>query len=375
MSIVFQLLLWVCAVAAGQGIIIGLVLLNSGYDTARSKLLGWLMLLFAAALATYVMNMYHYDWTYNPGYPLTWMLICTFGPLLLWYIRLEYGLPFTIRYAYLHAIPFVFYLLQVLVFFATGKKTVWLPGSSMALSSIFILLVYVLLGLYNYYRHSGKVVHISTGRQVTRFTRVEHLLYFFGMYALTLCLYIVCRLFHWPMILHVSLELKILLTVAIYYTAYQKIKANQNRTTLPEAIPVGEAVPKYKTSTLSIETGDYIIKRVSKLMDTERLYLQKDLRLSEVAQQLGTSPNYLSQAINERIGLSFPDYVNKYRIEAAQQLLASADLVKITAIPAQTGFTNKTSFNKAFKKFTGLTPTEYKIRSQQQSESSSSMVN
>jgi AraC-like DNA-binding protein len=74
------------------------------------------------------------------------------------------------------------------------------------------------------------------------------------------------------------------------------------------------------------------------------------------------SRNQLSELINSRMGCNFYDFVNKYRIEDVKQLMVDPKYKNFTilAIALEAGFPSKSTFNSIFKKFTGLTPSEYK---------------
>jgi len=92
-------------------------------------------------------------------------------------------------------------------------------------------------------------------------------------------------------------------------------------------------------------------------------YLNAELHLSEVSHQTEIPDHLISKAINFKAEMHFFDFVNSYRIQEATGLLADEEAMKtytIEALARQCGFSNKTSFNKAFKKFTGQTPTSYR---------------
>ncbi|MCX6581187.1 MAG: helix-turn-helix domain-containing protein [Candidatus Aminicenantes bacterium] len=128
---------------------------------------------------------------------------------------------------------------------------------------------------------------------------------------------------------------------------------------MPGAKP-GE--PKYKTSALLPETVEQVLPRLLQLMEKEKVFLKADLNLKSLAQRLNVHYNYLSQIINERLSQSFNDFINSYRIqEAKKKLLDPAEDNKtILDIAYDTGFYSKSVFNTAFKKFTGMTPSEFK---------------
>ncbi len=119
---------------------------------------------------------------------------------------------------------------------------------------------------------------------------------------------------------------------------------------------------KYKTIPISPKRIEDVIAKLLHLMDEERLFLDSDLTLNKLSSRLRIHYNHLSRIINERFGLSYNDFINKYRIEEARQKLTAPEEKKSTIldIAYSTGFYSKSVFNAAFKKFTGMTPTEYR---------------
>ncbi|MCG8426980.1 MAG: AraC family transcriptional regulator [Chromatiales bacterium] len=125
---------------------------------------------------------------------------------------------------------------------------------------------------------------------------------------------------------------------------------------------------KYRKSALSYTQSVDLLVEIERYMVEERPYLDNQLSLPELASQLSLSPNWLSQAINEVKKVNFFDFVNAYRVEEAQRLLAQAGEAKVNIldIAMASGFNSKSAFYTAFKKFTGLTPSQFR-RSLEQS--------
>ena len=119
---------------------------------------------------------------------------------------------------------------------------------------------------------------------------------------------------------------------------------------------------KYKTIPIDSKRIEDIIAKLLHLMDEERLFLDPDLTLNKLSLRLRVHYNHLSRIINERFGLSYNDFINKYRVEEARKKLAAPEEKESTIldIAYSTGFYSKSVFNAAFKKFTGMTPTEYR---------------
>ena len=95
-------------------------------------------------------------------------------------------------------------------------------------------------------------------------------------------------------------------------------------------------------------------------MEREKLYLNSELKLIDMADALNTNRNLISSCINQKRGCSFSQLVGSYRVEHAKRLLRSLPDTKISEIWMQSGFSNETSFFRTFKAITGMTPSEWK---------------
>ena len=120
--------------------------------------------------------------------------------------------------------------------------------------------------------------------------------------------------------------------------------------------------PKYQNSSLTPSASQSLLQKLKQYMEEEKPFLDNELRLSNLATQLHSSTHHLSQVINEQLNQSFSDFINTYRIEAAMQMLSDPKQkqVYIINIAYAAGFNNKTSFNKAFKEHTGMSPSEFR---------------
>lgn len=118
---------------------------------------------------------------------------------------------------------------------------------------------------------------------------------------------------------------------------------------------------KYARSGLTQETATSLHNRLTELMTQETLYTEPELSLSDLANRLDVPPNYLSQVINEREGMSFPDYLSSLRIEAFKRLAADPKSSHLTllALAYECGFNSKSTFNRQFKKRVGQLPSAY----------------
>lgn len=136
----------------------------------------------------------------------------------------------------------------------------------------------------------------------------------------------------------------------------QSIFSNTNDLGISESIS-----PEIQTNRRSDET---LKNRVQEFMEKEKPYCDQDLTLTSLATHMNLSRNQLSEIINNNFGCNFYDFVNKYRVEEVKQLLNHPHSKDFTllAIAFDAGFPSKSTFNSIFKKFTGLTPSEYRNR-------------
>lgn len=118
----------------------------------------------------------------------------------------------------------------------------------------------------------------------------------------------------------------------------------------------------YAKSGLNQNKIENLSTALREYMEREKPYLNEDLSLSILAEQCDMNQAQLSQIINQYFKLHFYDYVNKYRIEEVKERLGSSDFshLSILGIAYDCGFKSKSSFNRHFKKHTGLSPSEFK---------------
>ena len=121
-------------------------------------------------------------------------------------------------------------------------------------------------------------------------------------------------------------------------------------------------VTKYKSSQLTRGNSIRLYKALISLFEKEEIYLQSELSLEDVAKKLEVSPRLVSQAINENANKNFKALLNDFRIERAKLLLVNdvQSKEKIATIAYESGYSNVTSFNLAFKRLTGQTPSEFR---------------
>lgn len=113
------------------------------------------------------------------------------------------------------------------------------------------------------------------------------------------------------------------------------------------------------TEPVPASPANQLMQRIEALMEEQRLYLNSDLKMGDVAAKLGVHQNEVSACINSCKGYSFSQFINGYRVTYAQQLLRDHPEKKMAQVGLESGFANDTTFYRVFKSITGLTPSEW----------------
>lgn len=130
----------------------------------------------------------------------------------------------------------------------------------------------------------------------------------------------------------------------------------------PESAPDGGG--GYEKSGLTHEQAEAHLQRLLRLMEEKQLYKNSLLTLDDLAAELRITPHHLSQVINTKLGKNFYDFVNGYRVGETMRRLRDPGSLHLTilAIALESGFNTKSSFNTFFKKYTGVTPSQYRMQ-------------
>lgn len=173
--------------------------------------------------------------------------------------------------------------------------------------------------------------------------------------ALVLVIYPASYVFDFNVLSFIS-RIGVILAILIFITGY--LVLNQPR------IPNSEIKPevKYKTSGLINSKSIEIEQKLKELLEIKKIYLKEKLTISEFTNEMNVPETYISQVINERFKLNFYNLIAKYRVEEAARRICSKEYNHLTllAIAFDVGFGSKSTFNIAFKKFKGVTPSEFK---------------
>ncbi len=351
-------------IAAVQGYFIALILWRWKNGNRRAnRLLAVLLLLFALTMSEYVLYWTNYIFQYMHVANLSSQFPYLFGPLVWLYLRSIYTQkPLRLRDAW-HLAPFVLATILYLPWHlldAELKREATLtqhnfPVSMPVLRALLWSRIAHLIGYavwnFMYIRRQPRV------GATTRWAMSLNLFYTGFVLAYT-SYFILIRFpfFNLSWDYHISAAM----TAFIYLIAYagytQRAVFDGYHWSEPNA-PV-----KYRNSGLTPEASRSLLQNLTSLMVQEKYFQDPEISLEKLATALNSGKHHVSQVINEHLGASFFEYVNQLRVEEAKRLLGetSRSDLHVIEVAYAVGFNNKVSFYSAFKKSTGMTPTEYR---------------
>ena len=112
-----------------------------------------------------------------------------------------------------------------------------------------------------------------------------------------------------------------------------------------------EQVSNDDSAALKDAVNRSMTERIIALVENDKIYLQPDLKLDDLAQMMHTNRTYIYQAVNQQMGISFNEFINRYRIAHAKRLMASDPSLSMNDIALHSGFASLSSFYRNMKKY------------------------
>lgn len=120
------------------------------------------------------------------------------------------------------------------------------------------------------------------------------------------------------------------------------------------------AQASYVSSTLNNMDSEALVSTLTQLMEVEKLYINENLSLSHLAEQMALSAHQLSELINTRFKKSFSQFIREYRVKAATEMLINEPKASVLSIGLSVGFTSQSNFYTAFSDIIGMPPGSYR---------------
>jgi AraC-like DNA-binding protein len=157
---------------------------------------------------------------------------------------------------------------------------------------------------------------------------------------------------------------ELILAISTYYLAvagYLRSQTIELNFIEAESEKVEETTAEEPKTLLPENDLENLKTKLSNLMETEKPFLDSQLTLSILAKQMGLNTTVLSYVINSGFGVNFNDFINEFRINEVKNKLnnGASDNLNLLNIAFDSGFNSKATFNRAFKKFTGVSPREF----------------
>lgn len=160
-----------------------------------------------------------------------------------------------------------------------------------------------------------------------------------------------------------SVTILVILIITLAYIYYRR-RMKRNNLIEPKEKQQPIIEEKYRKSNVTEEECRRLAGELELLMQRDRLYVNPNLKIADLAAILNVSTYTLSYLFNQYLDKNYYDYLNDYRIEEFKRLVDKDEYSKytLTALAELCGFSSRTSFFRYFKKVIGITPNEY-IRS------------
>lgn len=151
------------------------------------------------------------------------------------------------------------------------------------------------------------------------------------------------------------------ISVLVYYMGYIGLGKAE---LLEERIALRELRKKQVGTNFQLEKPTHKVETFQTIdcfIQKQKSFLNPNLSIESLAKELNLKPNVISEAVNQNTDSNFSDYINSYRVADAKKMLIDSEYSNYTivAIGLEAGFNSKASFYRAFRKFEGMTPTEF----------------
>lgn len=238
------------------------------------------------------------------------------------------------------------------------------PWQMTLVNGLFILLqqVYFSLAAFRVYKYQKKLPHVFANYS---HTRVKFVTRFIGLIwilnLITICLYATL-----PMIEVEYIYLPIVLVAIYSFVLYFVFHHHSVFTEEAYEQFVEQSSPIYQEESEETEPEEandpelpLITQKIERYLEETEAYTDQEFSVKSLSEAVGVPSGKISRAINQHLGKNFNELVNEKRVEKSKQLLDKADQYTIEGIGYEAGFSSRASFYRAFKKHTGVTPSDF----------------
>jgi len=267
----------------------------------------------------------------------------------------------------LHFVPFIIIILFSLLILANNST---IKNDEQFQSHVFLLSITIsgiaLCQYLFYLRYILIQIHSFKAKALNELSNTENIdpawlrIFLFTFLAVFVLLaFMMIIAIHQLNIDYFNILVSIVFTLAIYVLGYKGL-FQQTILSGNSVLPMEDRTEEVR-QTSGNKIDEHMMNRLLDYMKQQKPYHDSELTLTSLANLISIGRNQLSEIINTGTGGNFYDFVNKYRVDEVKQLMANPKFKDFTilAIAFEAGFPSKSTFNSIFKKFTGLTPSEY----------------
>lgn len=365
-------------IGISQGLLLALALLyKSSIKRNNAWLIGIFVLLTTAVIAGPLLN----ESLGEPkGSFLVDPLILLIGPSFYLYI-LSFSRSLRLRDLIQHGTPLVLYI-PVLVFFYITRfsspspqlsfQAAYSSGLAVSIGSFKFLHLFAYIGFsfWALRQHRVKMKRVFANLEGKDLAWLRYMLGAFIVLTLvSLALY--AAALHYPAhqyrltLFNLSLLSVYILTLSFYAfhqnTLFDYAGDPAAARDMEQVVAEPEERPRYEKSGLKPEEAAEIAEKIEAFIQAKG-YLNPEVTLGSMSEAIGVFPHKVSEVLGKHLNTSFYDLINRNRIEAIKQAIHDPAYAHLTllSIAYDFGYNAKSTFNAAFKKFTGATPRDYK---------------
>lgn len=295
------------------------------------------------------------------------------GPCLLLYILSLTRSDFKFNWIkMLHFIPLCADFVIMIPFFilsgdvkreilTSNLSSEWLKLAPELLFRLLHVLTYFVYIIHLLKKHTNKLKeNFSTIRELQLVWINKLTIIYFSIWT-TYVLFILFRFSGETSMRNYSLYFSVWEPLLIYYFGYKGMVQ-------PEIISKIELIgtqKKYEQSSLTKKMAEEYLIQLKDFMENEKPYVDNMLSINKLSKKTRISERFISQIINEHLNQNFYDFINSYRIKEVKSRLENPrnSSMNIMEIAYDCGYNSKSSFNTAFKKHTGMSPSQYRNKS------------
>ncbi len=359
-----------------QGVLLAFLLITRGKEHQPNRVLGALMLTVSIHLFFILFEGTDFFTTYPHFSRITWLIPALYGPLILLFtMMVTQRRQVFVKTDLLIFIPFTLYLLVLLPYYANpaDQKLLHMNNGSSLYGDDFGVLNQ-LLNLFHigfisttiiiYYKNIKKWKDTYSGSEITRMHWLLSYLYITLIIILLSIFIFYSKKFDIDPISQVYPFHFFAIVVLIYWIGFKVLfrpeifKISTTTTSMKQIV---NEDTRYETFLIKEESANNLESKIRQAMEIDRLFLNPELSLTQLAEHIGSSRHHISQVLNVHMETNFYDFINKYRVDEFIRKLSKPgnEFYTLLALAYESGFNSKATFNTVFKKNTGMTPSAF----------------